>query len=164
MSLPEQGLHLAQMTVPPEWLDYNNHMNVAYYTLAFDLAGEELLKVCGMGEAYTEATKNSWMVTESHITYQNEARLGDALEIRSRVLDVAPKAAHLYQEMYRDGLLLSTQEQLMLHVSLETRRSSPFEPAVLAALQAMQAAQAQLQVPEWIGRRIGIRRKTEAAA
>lgn len=164
MSLPEQGLHLAHMTVPPAWLDYNNHMNVAYYTLAFDLAGEELLKVCGMGEAYTQATKNSWMVTESHITYQNEARLGDALEIRSRVLAVAPKAAHLYQEMYRDGMLLSTQEQLMLHVSLETRRSAPFEPAVLAALQAMQAAQAQLPVPEWIGRRIGIRRKPGAAA
>ena len=164
MTMPDQGQHLTHMTVPPEWLDYNHHMNVAYYTLAFDLAGEELLKTCGMGEAYTEATRNSWMVTESHITYQNEARLGDALEIRSRVLDLAPKAAHLYQEMYRGDQLLSTQEQLMLHVSLETRRSSPFEPAVFATLQAMQAAQSGLPVPTWVGQRIGIRRPPKEGA
>jgi carnitine 3-dehydrogenase len=60
--------------------------------------------------------------------------------------------------MYRGDQLLSTQEQLMLHVSLETRRTSNFEPAVLAALQLMQAAQQDLPRPDWIGRRIGIRR------
>jgi carnitine 3-dehydrogenase len=80
------------------------------------------------------------------------------LLIKSRVLDCSAKAAHLYQEMYRGDQLLSTQEQLMLHVSLETRRTSNFEPAVLAALQLMQAAQQDLPRPDWIGRRIGIRR------
>lgn len=158
MSKHYSGLHLCEMTVPREWLDYNDHMNVAYYTLAFDNAGEELLKVAGMGHDYTQATQNSWMVLEGHITYQNEARLGDLLLIKSRVLDCSAKAAHLYQEMYRGETLLSTQEQLMLHVSLATRRTTAFEPAVLAALQAMQAAQQDLPRPEWIGRRIGIRR------
>jgi len=158
MSSSYPGLHLTEMTVPREWLDYNDHMNVAYYTLAFDNAGEELLKSAGMGHDYTQTTQNSWMVLEGHITYQNEARLGDLLLIQSRVLDCSAKAAHLYQEMYRGETLLSTQEQLMLHVSLATRRTSPFEPAVLTALQAMQAAQQDLPRPEWIGRRIGIRR------
>ncbi len=158
MSSSYPDLHLTEMTVPREWLDYNDHMNVAYYTLAFDNAGEELLKSAGMGHEYTQTTQNSWMVLEGHITYQNEARLGDLLLIKSRVLDCSTKAAHLYQEMYRGETLLSTQEQLMLHVSLATRRTSPFEPAVLTALQAMQAAQQDLPRPEWIGRRIGIRR------
>ena len=158
MSNALPAIHETEMTVPPEWLDYNEHMNVAYYTLAFDNAGEELLKVAGMGHEYTKATNNSWMVLEGHITYQNEARLGDMLLIKSRVLDCSAKAAHLYQEMYRGDQLLSTQEQLMLHVSLETRRTSNFEPAVLAALQLRQAAQQDLPRPDWIGRRIGIRR------
>ncbi len=30
-------LELRQGRVRPEWLDYNGHMNVAYYVLAFDL-------------------------------------------------------------------------------------------------------------------------------
>jgi acyl-CoA thioesterase FadM len=161
MSAKLPAIHVAEITVPREWLDYNDHMNVAYYTLAFDNAGEELLKVAGMGETYTQSTNNSWMVLEGHITYQNEARLGDTLIIRSRVLDCSAKAAHLYQEMFRGEQLLSTQEQLMVHVNLETRRTAPFEPEVLAALQTMQAAQRELPRPDWIGRHIGIRRNQE---
>jgi acyl-CoA thioester hydrolase len=153
-----QGVHSMHLEVLPEWLDYNGHMNVAYYSLAFDQAGEELLKCAGMGEAYTEATQNSWMVLEAHITYQNEAHLGEQLRVKSRVLDCNAKCAHLYQEMYRGDDLCATQEQLMLHVSLATRRGAPFEPAVMAAIERMQALQAALPRPDWIGRRIGIRR------
>lgn len=147
-----------EIAVAPDWLDYNQHMNVAYYGLAFDQAGEELVKACGMGLAYTEATQNSWMILEAHLTYQNEAHQGDWLRIESRVLDCSAKLAHLYQEMYRAEVLLATQEQLMLHVSLATRRASPFETHVLQALERMRAAQAALSRPAWIGRGIAINR------
>jgi len=153
-----QGVHAMSLEVLPAWLDYNGHMNVAYYSLAFDLAGEELLKCAGMGEEYTRTTQNSWMVLEAHITYQNEANLGEQLALTSRVLDCNAKCAHLYQEMYRGDTLLSTQEQLMLHVSLQTRRGAPFEPAVFAALERLRVLQADLPRPAWIGRQIGIRR------
>ncbi|MSQ68877.1 MAG: thioesterase-like protein [Gammaproteobacteria bacterium] len=158
MTTIDKELHTTQMVVPRAWLDYNEHMNVAYYTVAFDLASEELLKAAGMGGAYTEATQNSSMAVEAHITYQNEARLGDALTIKSRVLACASKAAHLYQEMFRGEQLLATEEQLVLHVSLVTRGATPFEPAVLAALQAMQAMQQEIPRPDWVGRQIAIRR------
>ncbi len=153
-----QGVHSMHLEVLPEWLDYNGHMNVAYYSLGFDQAGEELLKCAGMGEAYTEATQNSWMVLEAHITYQNEAHLGEQLLVKSRVLDCNAKCAHLYQEMYRGDDLCATQEQLMLHVSLASRRGAPFAPQVMAAIERMQVLQAGLSRPDWIGRRIGIRR------
>lgn len=153
-----RGVHRVTLEVRPEWLDYNGHMNVAYYSLAFDLAGEEFVKAAGMGEDYTRTTQNSWMVLEAHITYQNEAKLGDALRVESRVLDCNAKLAHLYQEMYRGDTLLSTQEQLVLHVSLATRRGAPFEPAILANFETLRAQQADIARPDWIGRRIGIRR------
>ena len=153
-----RGVHTMTLEVLPAWLDYNGHMNVAYYSLAFDIAGEELVKHAGMGEDYTRETQNSWMVLEAHITYQNEAQLGDALRIESRVLDCNAKCAHLYQEMYRADTLLSTQEQLVLHVSLETRRGAPFAAGVLDAMSRLRDRQASLPRPDWIGRRIGIRR------
>ena len=31
-------------TVQPDWIDYNGHMNVAYYTKAFDIAFDEVLE------------------------------------------------------------------------------------------------------------------------
>lgn len=147
-----------EITVPEAWLDYNQHMNVAYYSLAFDQAGEAFVEGFGMGLAYTERTRNSWMVLEAHLTYQQEARLGDRLRIETRVLDHSPKLAHLYQEMYRDTELLSTQEQLMLHVSLATRRAAPFPPEILAGLAALHEAHRTLPIPAGVGRRIGIRR------
>jgi acyl-CoA thioester hydrolase len=157
-TVDDRGVHALEVEVLPDWLDYNGHMNVAYYSLAFDLAGEELLKCAGMGEAYTAGTRNSWMVLEAHITYQNEAHLGEKLRVESRFLDCSAKAAHLYQEMYRGEDLCSTQEQLFLHVSLDTRRATPFEPRILHAIERLRALQAELPRPAWIGRGIGIRR------
>jgi len=154
MSIPNSH----QVTVPPAWLDYNNHMNVAYYSLAFDEAGEACVRQFGMGEDYTRKTGNSWMVLEAHLTYQNEARLGDALRIETRIIDCSPKLAHLYQEMFRGSELLATQEQLVLHVSLETRRAAPFPSDIFAALEALHATHAALPAPAHVGRRIGIRR------
>lgn len=147
-----------EITVPPAWLDYNNHMNVAYYSLAFDEAGEAFVKSFGMGLDYTERTRNSWMVLEAHLTYQNEARLGDVLRIETRVMDFNSKLAHLYQEMFRGDQLLATQEQMTLHVSLETRRGAPFPPDILERLAAIHARQSTLPPPAHAGRRIGLRK------
>lgn len=162
MDLPENGIGCYTTTVPIEWLDYNQHMNVAYYSLAFDAAAEDFVTLAGMGESYTAETLNSWMSVEAHITYQQEARLGDALRIESRVLDCNTKLVHLYQEMYRADELLATQEQLDLHISLRTRRSCPFESDVLRAFERLCDAQRVLPRPEWIGRPVGIRRSRPA--
>ena len=37
-------------TIKPEWLDYNDHLNVTYYLLIFDQAGEVLVASLGLGE------------------------------------------------------------------------------------------------------------------
>ncbi len=144
------------LIVPPEWLDYNNHMNVAYYSLAFDQAGEAFVETLGMGAAYTHQTQNSWMVLEAHLTYQQEARLHDSLHIETRVLDFSDKLAHLYQVMYRGTELLSTQEQLTLHVNLETRRAAPFPAEILAQMVAVHEKHHALPPPIGAGRQIGI--------
>lgn len=149
-----------ECAVEPTWLDYNNHMNVAYYSLAFDQAGEEFVKEFGMGLEYTERTQNSWMVLEAHLTYQHEARLGERLRIETRVLDFNHKLAHLYQEMYRDSVLLATQEQMMLHVSLATRRATNFAPEVLMLLTALHARQRDLPRPSSVGRPLGIKHRS----
>ncbi len=38
--------------VPEAWLDYNGHLNVAYYTLIFDNAVEVFYPLCGLGQPY----------------------------------------------------------------------------------------------------------------
>ncbi|MBK6660772.1 MAG: thioesterase family protein [Proteobacteria bacterium] len=116
-----------------------------------------------MGADYTRRTNNSWVALESHITFQNEALLGDELRIESRVLDFDDKKMHLYQEMYRGDELLATHEQLGLHFDTVARRASAFTPAVRAALEQLHEAQRQLARPVAVGRSIGIRRSKPAA-
>ena len=46
------AIHLTSQNILKDWTDYNNHMNVAYYVLIFDIYGaEKLMTTFNMGEA-----------------------------------------------------------------------------------------------------------------
>jgi len=155
-SLPVHGIVITELAVKPEWLDYNDHMNVAYYIAAFDLGIEDLKSAYGLDEAYRKAHQRSTVALEAHITYQNEAALGDHLRIESRILATDGKRLHLCQAMYRSETLLSTQEAMSISFDLAARRSCPFDSALRTRIEALQQAQTALPVPGWVGRTIGL--------
>jgi acyl-CoA thioester hydrolase len=144
-----------------EWLDYNNHMNVAYYVLVFDLAFEELLLSLGLGEEGAKATGISTMALESHITYDQEVSLGQDVEIRMQLVDNDHKRMHLYLEMHvkgNRGYLASTLEQISMCVDLKKRKSVSFPSEVMAKIKTLSQQQSHLERPDNIGRKIGIRK------
>jgi acyl-CoA thioester hydrolase len=152
--------------IKPEWLDYNNHMNVAYYVLVFDLAFEELLLTLGLGEESAKTTGISTMALESHITYNQEVSLGQEVEIRMQLVDHDHKRMHFYSEMHvtgSGGYLAATLEQISMCVDLNKRKSATFPDAVLAAIQALAQQQSHLERPANIGRQIGIRKSSKKA-
>jgi len=63
-----------QTRVKADWIDYNGHMNVAYYVLVFDHSTDALLESLGLGEAYRQGENKSFFVVESHVTYENEVK------------------------------------------------------------------------------------------
>lgn len=154
--LPADGVVVSRTTVEADWLDYNDHMNVAFYVLAFDRAIDDIKAVFGIDEAYRRAQGRSTVALEAHITYRNEASLGDLLEVRTRIADCDTKRVHFAQEMYRGPDLLATRESLGISFDLAARRTCPFEPAVLARIEALHAAQAAGPRLAWLGRRVGL--------
>ena len=54
--------------VLPEWIDYNGHMNVGFYGVAFDKASDAVLDRLGLGEAYRHRTEASMFIVEAHMT------------------------------------------------------------------------------------------------
>ena len=157
VSAPNNGLVITTARVVPAWLDYNEHMNVAYYLVAFETGIDAYKAIVGLTPAYIAAHRRSTVALEAHITYQREAALNDDLRIETRVIDCDGKRAHIYQEMYRAGELLSTQETLALSFDIAARRSAPFEPAIAAGYAALIAAQQALPRPAWVGRSIAIK-------
>ncbi len=104
-------------------------------------------------------SSGSTVALEAHITYQNEAALGEELVVHSRILDCDAKRTHLYQEMYRGDDLLATQETLSISFDLSARKSCAFEPYIAANIKQLHEAQKSLPRPEWVGRTVGIRRR-----
>ncbi len=155
-TLPADGVLREEVDVEAAWLDYNGHMNVAFYLRVFDDAGDRLTALAGMGAAYTRRTHNSWVALESHITFRAEAMEGDRLRVESCVLDVERKKIHVCQAMFRGDTLLATHEQLGLHFDTVARRATPFEAAVFERLVALRDARAAQPRPPWVGRAIAL--------
>ncbi len=156
-SLPANGLVVSHLEVLPAWLDYNDHMNVAYYIFAFEQGIDDYKALVGLDLASIKREQRSTVALEAHITYQNEASAGERLRVETRIIDFDGKRAHVYQELYRDAVLLATQETMAISFDLQARRTAPFTAPVAERYRALVAAQASLPRPAWVGRAVGIK-------
>ncbi|MFQ5763725.1 MAG: thioesterase family protein [Rhodospirillales bacterium] len=145
-------------TVRPEWVDYNGHMNVAYYVLVFDHGTDAFLDHAGLGQDYREGTGHSVFVVEAHVTYEGEVGDGERLRVATRLLGHDAKRLHLFHEMHRlgDGRPVATNELMFVHVDLRTRRAVPFPEAARTRIGSLERAHAALPRPAKAGRAIGL--------
>lgn len=130
--------------VPSDWTDYNGHMNESRYGQVFSDAADSVLAEIGAGADYV-AAGNSYFTAETNVKYILETHAGETIRCETRVLIGEGKKLKLFHEMRRDsdGELLAQCEQFLLHVSLDTRKSCPPEPAVLERLDALAKAHAR---------------------
>ena len=123
-------IYLNSGRVKKEWTDYNGHMNVAYYVLIFDIYGaEKLMTEFKMGEDSAKTTSKSTMVVESHITYNQEVKEGDEVDVNLIYFDHDKKRLLYKLEMIHKSkkYLVSTIESLSLYVDLKERKVAEFE-------------------------------------
>lgn len=147
-------------TIRPEWIDYNGHMNMAYYAVLFDEAADEIYPDIGFGPDY-QKTGYTTYTAEFHICYLRELHLGDAVTVTLQLLDFDEKRFHTYQEIWHeDGWCAATGEALGLHVDQSGPRVAPMPNDILANLQALRDRHSVLPRPERAGRRIGIIHKS----
>jgi len=123
------SLLLTTKKIINEWTDYNNHMNLSYYILLFDMGAEQILSKFHMGEHSAKTTKKSTMVVETHTTYNNEVKEGEEVEINLSYFDHDKKRLHYKLEMYEKNkkTLSATTELLALYIDLNLRKVSEFE-------------------------------------
>lgn len=147
--------------VRPEWIDHNQHLNMGYYLVVFDLATDEFFRWVGLDEAHRRARRVSTFCLETHVTYHREVRSGDELRFVTRLLAYDAKRLHYFHEMYHagEGYLAATNELLSLHVSQVTRRAAAMAPEILERLGRIQAVHDTLVRPPQVGRVIGIGNK-----
>ena len=147
-------LELCRGRVLTEWLDYNGHMNVAYYVLAFDHACDDFLDRIGMTDAFRAQSGGSTFAAEMHITYQREVMDGDPLRFTGYLLGFDPKRIHFILHMYHaeKGYLAATSEWMSLYVDLASRRVSTMPAEISDRLAAIHASHKELPRPPEAGR------------
>ncbi len=142
--------------VPSEWLDYNGHMNVAYYMHVFCDATDAFLEFFGVTENYRQETNCSTFVVENHVNYMKELHEGSNMKVETRLLGYDRKKMSYHHSLYNvdKGYLAATSEWISLHVDLKRRASCEMPDALVDNLKDIYTGQKDLPLPVNIGRSI----------
>jgi len=117
-----------EITVKPEWVDYNCHMRDSNYGLIFSLAVDAVQDEVGFDAAYRKRTGCTIYLVEDHKYYLQEVNAGDLLRVSTHVLGVDDKRFHLYMIMTKDGEEVCIGEFMEMHVNKHPKPHSTSMP------------------------------------
>lgn len=146
------------MQIEPPWIDYNGHLNMAYYNVMFDRAIDEFWLHLGIGPGYARERLGSTFTAECHVRYLREIHLGDPVQISILLVGADEKRLHTFEELRHasEGWVSATSENMSVHIDMTARKTAPFPPDIRARIEAVAKAHQAVQRPEGLGRKIAM--------
>ena len=144
-----------------EWIDYNGHMNVAYYTLAFDRALDFFFEdVLGIGPTFVERNKEGPFALKASYNYFSELLEGDKFFVDISIFDFDEKRVHLFGEMRKERSLdlSAVFETVLINMDLSTRRVKHYPDSVLELLRLFKLSLVKEKIPPEIGKNITLKK------
>lgn len=157
MELPAQ----LEITVPPEFIDENGHMNIGRY---LEVGGRGLWRRCqdelGMPESYITDRGLSSFTAEHHLTYLSEMLEGEQVSVHVRLIARSDKVFHAISLIVNQTRqrLACVMEAMIVHMDMGPRRPSPFPDDVASLLDAGLKAD-DLAWPAPLSGSMGVQRK-----
>ena len=158
MPLPPAPFLSSVMQIEPQWIDYNGHLNMAYYNVMMDRAIDELWLQLGIGPGYLRERQRSTFTAECHVRYLREIHLGDPVQISVFLLGADEKRLHTFEELRHatEGWLSATSENMTIHIDMTARKTAPFPPDIRARIDAVMQTHASVARPEGTGRKVSM--------
>ncbi|MBI4883866.1 MAG: carnitine 3-dehydrogenase [Actinobacteria bacterium] len=149
-------LRVHEVTVPGEWVDYNGHMNDSRFFQVASQAGDRVLRLIGVDDAYLTGG-HSYFTVESHINFGAQAMLGDRLYTTVQLLSHDAKRLHLFCVTHNaaDDSVVATSEHMLLHVDAKAGKAVPAGDAIIAKLDELAVHHQALPKPPHAGRFVG---------
>jgi acyl-CoA thioester hydrolase len=146
------------MQIEPQWIDYNGHLNMAYYNVMFDRAIDELWLKLGIGPGYMKERRGSTFTAECHVRYLREIHLGDPVQVSILLVGADEKRLHTFEELRHasEGWLSATSENMTIHIDMTARKTAPFPSDIRARIETLANAHSKLPRPEGLGRKIAM--------
>ena len=161
MPLPPAPFLSSIMQIEPQWIDYNGHLNMAYYNVMMDRAIDELWLQLGIGPAYMKERHGSTFTAEAHVRYLREIHLDDPVQVSIWLLAADEKRLHTFEELRhaREGWLSASSENMTVHIDMSVRKVAPFPADIRARIAAVADAHAAVPRPEGTGRKVSMPEK-----
>ena len=145
------------MRVEPGWIDYNGHLNMAYYNVLFDRAVDEAFELIGCGPDYVKARRHSCFTAEVHLRYLRELHAEDPVRVTFQLIDYDKSACIIRAAVPRErGLGRGDLGEHVAACRHGCTRTAPFPAEIARCLARMKAAHEKLPLPEAVGRRIAM--------
>ena len=132
LSLPTK---VSTGSVKEDWIDYNGHMNMAYYVQCFEESSDFLLEHMDLGYRYAIEEQKGVFVIKCEINYRKEINLHEIFIIsleelicKGKKLIVGLKMLNAINETIADYKILN------LNVDLESKKSVTFSTAITGQL------------------------------
>ena len=132
LSLPTK---VSTGSVKEDWIDYNGHMNMAYYVQCFEESSDFLLEHMDLGYRYAIEEQKGVFVIKCEINYRKEIKLHEIFIIsleelicKGKKLVVGLKMLNAINETIADYKILN------LNVDLESKKSVAFSTAITGQL------------------------------
>src|SRR6188472_568781 len=87
------------MDIEKDWIDYNGHLNMAYYNVLFDRCSDEAFEAMGMGLDYVKERRLTIYTAEVHVCYVQELHLDHKVTVSFQLIDHDEKRLRAYQEI-----------------------------------------------------------------
>jgi len=111
--------------VYPWHCDHMGHMNVMWYTSKFDEACWQLLSMIGLNSSRFAQDGTGMAAVEQHTQYKRELHPGDAISIRSMLLEIKEKSIRMMHEMRHDASdqVAAITEIVGIHIDATLRKA-----------------------------------------
>jgi acyl-CoA thioester hydrolase len=128
-------LLVSEGKVIENWIDYNNHMNMAYYVQCFEESSDYILELLNLGHRYAVEEKKGIFVITCKINYRKEIALNENFKIYANNMFIKGKKLILDLSMLNEKEdIVADYNILNLNVDLVSKKSCSFSNHTLNIL------------------------------
>jgi len=111
--------------VYPWHCDHMEHMNVMWYTSKFDEACWQLLSMIGLTSSRFAQDGTGMVAVEQHTQYKRELHPGDAISVRSLLLEIKEKSIRMMHALRHDASdqVAAITEIVGVHIDATLRKA-----------------------------------------
>lgn len=122
--------------IKPEWIDYNKHLNDAYYAIVLSAANELFCDHLGLSADYRNETGAALYTVDLHIEYLAEVKSDDEIRAESIITELGTKKIRMRTELIRrDGSIAAVGTVLYLHFDSNVKAVTPLPDSKFSAAQ-----------------------------